>query len=51
MATSIRDNLEVVLTEYEMPRMTKVFGGRHELWGMFDTLRRDFSESPCRKIT
>jgi hypothetical protein len=47
LATSIRDNLELVLAGYEEARWTETFGGRHQLWGVFDTLRQDFSESPC----
>jgi hypothetical protein len=46
LATSIRDNLELVLDGYEEAHTTETFGGRHELWGVFDALEKDFSESP-----
>ena len=45
MTTSLRDNLGLVLAGYEEARKTGTFGRKHELWGVFDTLKRDYAES------
>jgi hypothetical protein len=38
LATNIRDNLELVLAGYDEARSREAFGGKHELWGVFDIL-------------
>ena len=50
MATSIHDDLQLVLRGCEEARNTQSFSGRHEeLWKIFDALSRDCVESPFVK--
>lgn len=38
--------MELVLAGYEAARKDEPFGGKHELWDVFDTLKREFAGSP-----
>lgn len=44
--THIRDNVELIFAGYTDARASKGFGKEHDLWGVFDDLKQDFSDCP-----